>query len=178
MATAGDTIEHPVTGERIVWLKTASDTDGELLQADFFMRPGGFVAAEHVHRHQEERFAVRAGTVRFLAAGREREVSAGETVVVPPGQPHVWWNPGEREARVLVEVRPAMRTEDFFETFFELAQAGKVNAKNGLPNPVQLAVLAREYEEEIHLARPPLLVQRILFAPLAALGRRLGYRAR
>lgn len=176
MAAAGETIEHPVTGERIVWLKTARETDGSLLQADFFMRPEGFVAAEHVHPNQEERFEVVAGSVRFRAGGQERDAGVGETIVVPPGQPHVWWNPGREEARVLVEVRPAMRTEDFFETFFQLAQAGKVSPKSGLPNPLQLAVLAREYEEEIYLARPPLLVQRILFAPLAMLGKLLGYR--
>jgi hypothetical protein len=32
MAKAGDTIESPLSGARIVFLKTARDTNGELLQ--------------------------------------------------------------------------------------------------------------------------------------------------
>jgi len=63
----------------------------------------------------------------------------------------------------------------FFETFFGLAKDGKTNRK-GLPNPLQLAVLMREYEDELRLARPSHMVQRALFRPLAGLGRVLGYR--
>jgi hypothetical protein len=63
----------------------------------------------------------------------------------------------------------------FFETFFGLAKDGKTNRK-GLPNAVRLAVLIHEYEDELRLARPPFLVQKALFWPLAALGRLLGYR--
>jgi hypothetical protein len=61
--------------------------------------------------------------------------------VVPKGTPHVWWNSGDDELHVLVEVRPALRFESFFETFFGLAQDGKVHAKTGLPDPFQLALL-------------------------------------
>jgi hypothetical protein len=63
----------------------------------------------------------------------------------------------------------------FFETFFGLATDGKTNRK-GLPNPVQLAVLMREYEDELHLASPPLIAQKAVFAPLAVVGRLFGYR--
>ena len=178
MARAGDTIEHPVAAERIVFLKTARDTDGELLQLDFFMKGGGFVPAEHVHPYQEERFEVLSGTAHFRLRGQERDVGAGETIVVPAGTPHVWWNPGEEEAHLILEYRPALRTETFFETFFGLAKDGKVNSKNGLPNPLQLAGMAREYEDEIYLARPPLIVQRVLFGLLASIGTLLGYKAR
>lgn len=53
MAQAGDTLEHPVTGERIIWRQVARETAGELLQFDRYMGSGGFVAAEHVHPRQE-----------------------------------------------------------------------------------------------------------------------------
>src|SRR5829696_8636391 len=178
MAKAGDTLEHLVTGERIVFLKTARDTNNELLQLDFFMKGGGFVAAEHVHPYQEERFKVLAGTLRFRVRGQERDVGAVETIVVPAGTPHVWWNAGEEEAHLILKFRPALRTETLFETVFGLAQDGKVNSKNGLPNPLQLAVIVREYENEIYLARPPLFVQRVLFGLLAPIGKLLGYKAR
>jgi len=53
---AGDTIENPVTGERIVFHKTSRDTGGEAVVIECFVRPHGFVAAAHVHPSQEERF--------------------------------------------------------------------------------------------------------------------------
>ena len=68
--------------------------------------------------------------------------------------------------------------EEWFETFFGLQKDGKVNPKSGLPNPFQWAVISREYEDEIYLASPPLLVQRVRFGLLATIGKLLGYKAR
>jgi quercetin dioxygenase-like cupin family protein len=177
MARAGDVLEHPVTGERFVVQKASRDTSGELLELDFAVRPGGFIAAEHVHPKQEERFELTAGTARFRIRGEEGAATAGDTVVIPPGTPHVWWNDGGDELRVLIQFRPALRTETFFETFFGLAKDGKTNAK-GLPNPLQAAVALREFSDEIRLARPPFWVQKVAFGLLAPLGRLVGYRAR
>ncbi|MBX3063816.1 MAG: cupin domain-containing protein [Anaerolineae bacterium] len=178
MVKAGDILEHPVTGEKIIFRKTAKDTRGELLQAEVIMKPHGFVAAAHVHPRQEEHFEVLSGSVKFRVKGVEREIHSGETAVVPPRTPHVWWNDGDLEAHVLVEVRPALRFEEFFETFFGLAQAGKVDKKTGLPNPFVLALVMQEFEQEICLANPPVPVQRILFGVLGALGRLRGYQGR
>lgn len=175
MAKAGDILEHPVTGEKIIFRKTAKDTGGDLMQADVIMRPHGFVAAEHIHPLQKERFEVLSGSVKFRVSGIEREVHAGEIAVVPPRTPHVWWNDGDQEAHVRVDVRPALRFDEFFETFFGLAQAGKVDKKTGLPNLLVLALVLREFEKEITLAQPPVAAQRVLFGLLAPIGRLLGY---
>lgn len=175
MARAGDQLTHPVTGERVRWRQVAADTNGALLQADLFAKPGGFVAAAHVHPHQEERFEVVAGSLTLQVDRQERTLKAGDVAVIPRGRPHRWWNSGDEEVHVLGEFRPALRTEMFFETFFGLGQDGKTN-RRGLPNPLQLAVLLREYDKELRLARPPAAVQKLLFAPLAGLGRMRGYR--
>lgn len=176
MAKSGDILVHPVTREKIVFRKTAQDTSGELLQADLYLQPGAFVAAEHIHPMQEERFEVIAGTLRGRIAGKELRSGPGETIVVPKGTPHVWWNSGNDEMHVLVEVRPALRFDSFFETFFGLAQDGKVNPKTGLPNPFQLALMMRAYRNELVLAQPPQLVQTLLFGALAPIGKLLGYK--
>jgi hypothetical protein len=110
--------------------------------------------------------------------GQERDVGAGETVVVPAGTPHVWGNPNEDEVHLILEFRPALRMEEWFETFFGLQKDGKVNPKSGLPNALQWAVISREYEDEIYLASPPLWVQRVRFGLLATIGKLLGYKAR
>lgn len=177
MIAPSDVLEHPVTGEKINFSQTARDTGGRLCEADFYMRPGAFVAAEHIHPRQEERFAVIAGTLRGRVAGKELAGRPGETVVVPAGTPHLWWNPGDEELHVRVEVRPALTLENWFESYFGLAQAGKVSAKSGLPNLFQLAVMMRAYQAVLILARPPRPVQTLLFGSLAAIGRVLGYKA-
>lgn len=175
MATSGDVLEHPVTREKIVFRKTAADTGGELIEADFYMQPGAFVAAEHIHPRQEERFEVIAGALRGRVEGKALAAGPGTTVVVSPGVPHIWWNAGDTELHVRVEVRPALEFERFFETFFGLAQAGKVSPKTGLPNPFQLALIMRAHRRELVLARPPQPVQALLFGLLAPVGRALGY---
>jgi quercetin dioxygenase-like cupin family protein len=177
MVTPGDVLEHPVTGEKIVFRKTGRDTGGELCQADLYLQPGAFVAAEHIHPLQEERFEVISGMLHGRVAGKELASGPGETVVVPGGTPHIWWNSGDDVLHVLVEVRPALRIENFFETFFGLAQDGKVNPKTGLPNLFQMALMMHAYRNELVLARPPRLVQTLLFGLLAPIGRLLGYNA-
>jgi quercetin dioxygenase-like cupin family protein len=175
MAKSGDELEHPVTGERMVWRHVARDTNGELVAFDLFAEPGGHPAAAHVHPNQQERFGVLVGSIRLRVDGEETTLGAGEWAEVPVGRPHTWWNASQEDAHVLVEVAPALRTEMFFETFFGLAKDGKTNSK-GLPSLLSMAVILREYRDELRLARPPAVVQSAVFGPLAVLGRRLGHR--
>jgi quercetin dioxygenase-like cupin family protein len=175
VAKSGDELEHPVTGERLVWRRVSRDTNGELVEGDLFARPGGHPAAAHVHPSQQERFGVLAGSIKLRVDGEERTLGVGEWAEVPVGRPHTWWNDSHEDAHVLVQWSPALRTEMFFETFFGLAKDGKTNSK-GLPNLLSMAVVLREYHDEIRLARPPAAVQRVVFTPLSLLGRAVGYR--
>jgi hypothetical protein len=65
MSKAGDTIENPVTKERIVVRVGTEDSGGELLAVDGYVQPGGAVAGEHVHPAIEETFTVVSGRVGF-----------------------------------------------------------------------------------------------------------------
>ena len=179
MARAGDEIVNPVTGHRIIFRKTTRDTDGELLQMDWIGRPGWKAGPVHVHSFQEERFEVLSGTLGSHVGGVERTHKPGdEVVVVPAGVKHTVWNAGEEDVHALVEFRPAsLRSETMLETVFGLAQDGKLS-KAGIPsNPLRLALIVHDYEDQIYLAQPPLTVQRVLFGALAKVGRLLGYRA-
>jgi quercetin dioxygenase-like cupin family protein len=176
MARTGDIVEHPLTGERAIFTKTADDTRGELLRMEFTCRPGGSPPAEHVHQYQQESFRIISGTIRFRVNGEESTAQAGDEVVVPKATRHVWWNPGEETARFVVEFRPALKTAEFFESFWGMAQDGKVNAQ-GMPTGLRLGVLVDHFLDEVHLARAPRWVQRALFRPLALIGRLRGYEA-
>jgi len=175
MAEERDVIENPVTGETLVFLKRARDTGGESLQMELLMQANKPRVLEHVHLRQEERVQVLAGTVRYRLGGKEHNLGAGEAVVLPPGIPHTLWNDGDGEARLLFDVRPALKAEAAFETLFGLAREGKTN-QQGMPNPLQGALLAREYET--FLPSPPIPIQRAALAVLAPIARLVGYRAR
>jgi Cupin domain len=115
-----------------------------MLSFDYFLRPAGSVPLAHVHPRQEERFAIVSGRARIRVGRRLRRASAGESVVVPRGSVHRLWNDGEDELHVLVEFRPALRTEEGFEQLFGLGRDGKLS-KRGFPHPLQIAVMAKEY---------------------------------
>ncbi len=178
MAKAGEEIVNPVTGHRIIFRKTTRDTDGQLLQMDWIGRPGWKAGPVHVHSFQEERFKVLSGTLGSHLAGVERRHKPGDEVVVPAGVKHTVWNEGAEEVHALVEFRPAsLRSEIMLETVFGLAQDGKLSSAGIPKNPLRLALIVHDYEDQIYLAQPPLAVQRVLFGSLAAIGRLLGYRA-
>jgi mannose-6-phosphate isomerase-like protein (cupin superfamily) len=53
-----------------------------------------------LHRHQyDEVFIVQEGVATFVAGEVEREVAAGEIVIVPAGLPHRFWNSGDGPLR-------------------------------------------------------------------------------
>jgi mannose-6-phosphate isomerase-like protein (cupin superfamily) len=175
MIRTGDTIENPITGERVTFLTTSVDSDGEVVVIETVVQPHGFVAAAHVHPAQSERFAVEAGPLG-LKVGREQvTLAAGEIATVGAGTAHRFWNAGDEPVRFMCEVRPALRFEQLLETMFALAANGKTNRK-GMPNLLRLAVIARAYFDVVRLPFPPPVVQRAGLALGAPVGRLLGYR--
>jgi quercetin dioxygenase-like cupin family protein len=153
MSKAGDVFENPVTGERGVVRVGTEESGGELLVSDLYVRPGGAVVGEHIHPVIHESFTVVHGRVGFRLDGRESVAGPGKRLHVPPGMVHDWWNAGEEEAHVVVEIRPGARLEEAIRNSFGLAQDGETNAK-GMPN----------------------LLQAALFAVLAPIARLLGYK--
>ncbi len=174
MIQIGDTIENPVTGERLVFRKTSRETGGQAVVIETFVQPNGFVAAAHVHPSQEERFEVLRGTVGFKVGRKKLVAGPGQRVTVPAGTPHKFWNAGDDEAHFVCEVRPALQFESLLETMFALAADGKTNRK-GMPNPLRLAVIAKAHFDTVQLPFPPALLQRIALAMGASIGRLAGY---
>lgn len=157
------TLENPMHKERITFLDTAAETGGELLRARVVIGPGGGVPMPHVHPHQEERWAIEAGRGRFRLGRQERLAGPGETVVAAPGTPHALSNAGSEDLSMIVELRPALRTEQLFETVCDLAARGELDAK-GRPRPLQALAIGRAFREETALPWIPRVVQRVLLA--------------
>lgn len=176
MARAGDVLEDPATGDRLVFLRTAAETGGEELEYELEFVPRGFAIRDHLHPRQAERHEVLEGSLGIVVAGRERLLGPGEVEDVPVGTRHRIFATQDEPLRARFALRPALESEVLLETLFGLARDGKVDAK-GNPSPLQLAVIFSEFAELGRPPKPSPSVQKALFAPLAALGRARGYRA-
>ena len=173
MAHRGQVIDNTVSGERITFRQTSADTGGELLAVDLGLAPDGRVPGLHVHPAQEERFEVRFGRMRFRKGLGSVVAEAGDVVVVPAGAAHKFANVGDETAVVHVEVRPALRMEELFETAAALAEEGHTT-KRGMPKPLDLELFAHEFRHEVCAAVRPAWLQRVMLAPLVWLARRRG----
>ena len=166
MARPGDVIEDPRIGARIVFLRTGAETNGQLLEVDLFLKPGGKAPPKHLHPNYEERFRVVKGSLTVWVSAKQSVLKAGEECVVPKGGIHACWNSGNCEAQVRGEFRPAARTERL--------EAICAFAQHGVRNPLQYAVTLWAFRQDTAL---PGLVPKVLLPCLAALGRLLGYKA-
>jgi mannose-6-phosphate isomerase-like protein (cupin superfamily) len=68
--------------------------------------PGRPIAGLHLHRSDDEAWFVLEGRLGFRVGDEKREVSAGESILVPRGTPHSYWNPTSSPARYLLVMTP------------------------------------------------------------------------
>jgi quercetin dioxygenase-like cupin family protein len=176
MSKRGDVFNNPVTGEFGAIRLGTEDTPDKRVVSDIRVRPGDVVISEHVHPSIKERFTVVSGKIGYRLDGKEGIATGGDVLEIERGMVHDWWNAGDEEARVIVEIIPADRFELMISTLFGLVADGKTD-KNGVPNLLQTAVIAQEFSDIVQFMSPPPMVQNILFRILAPLGRRMGYQA-
>ncbi len=97
-------------------VRTGEETGGEVLEMEAAYSGEGGMPPEHLHPAQTERFTVLEGAMNTIVDGRERRYEAGETFEVAAGTPHQMAADGP--ARTRWEVRPALRTAEFFERLY------------------------------------------------------------
>jgi hypothetical protein len=186
MATAGQAFENPVTGERMVFNKTAHESNGMVLDIEFFVKPNyGKGLAAHFHSYFSERVEIIAGSAHYQLGQTELATKAGDEVILPKDIAHIHpWNTGNtvlhwRKITQLdkPDAQLLLASAAFFESLFSLAPQGEVG-KKGLPKkPQQTIVLLQALEPSAYVAGIPIWLQRPLFALLAAIGHALGYQS-
>src|SRR3954453_6421867 len=87
--------------------------DDELLAMEARYRGDAPLAQSHYHPSQDEHFEVLEGTIHAVIGGDERRYGQGEDFDIPAGTPHQMAADGP--TRVRWQVRPALRTAEFFE---------------------------------------------------------------
>ncbi|HEU4803922.1 MAG TPA: cupin domain-containing protein [Solirubrobacterales bacterium] len=112
-------LTNPFTGQTL----ERQSEDDEVLVMETTYAAGGAPAPAHFHPAQDEHFVVISGAVRTVVDGEERILREGDELIVPAGTPHEFGGHPDEAARVRWEVRPPLRTWEFFEGMFGLLQA-------------------------------------------------------
>jgi quercetin dioxygenase-like cupin family protein len=172
MAHAGQVIHNPGNKERLVFLRTGQDTNGEDFAFEAYFALGGGVPNPHTHPQQEEQITVVRGTGRFWLNGRAVVLNAGQSVTIPAGTVHRFKNAGDDELYVTAELRPALRTAEMMEQVGILEAQGRFG-QNIFQTILQGSILLETYPQEMGMPEPVGTILRLL-TPVARL---LGYRA-
>ena len=112
-------LTNPFTGQTI---ERTGQTD-ELLVMETTYAPSGAPAPAHFHPAQDERFVVISGAVRATVGGEEQTLREGDVLEIPAGTPHQFGGHPDEPATVRWEVRPPLRTWEFFTGLFGSLQA-------------------------------------------------------
>ena len=176
MAKKGDKITNARTGQRMIFLQTGKETNGQLLETESFNPKSDMREPIHIHPKQESSAKVISGKLHFLVNGKEQIIGPGEKITIPAGALHCFWNEDDIEAHSVQQFSPALHIDEFFESFFALANDGKLNDK-GMPPFLQLPLMGLRHKDEIRITNPPWAIQLLTYWILAPISFLLGYRA-
>jgi mannose-6-phosphate isomerase-like protein (cupin superfamily) len=68
--------------------------------------PGRPIAPLHLHRSDDEAWIVLEGRLGFRSGDEEREIGPGESILVPRGTPHSYWNAVGEPTHYLLVMTP------------------------------------------------------------------------
>ena len=124
----------------------------------------------HVHHLEDEEGRVTAGTLSVMTGGQRIDAGPGQTVRLPRGVPHRWWNQGDQPLAFEGQTRPAVDLDRYVQAMFEVINAGAPNR----PPLFYLAHVALRHRRTQSVLIMPLAVQAILFRAVIVLGTLLG----
>ena len=104
---------------------------------------------QHRHAQHDEGFYVVAGTARFTVGEETYDADAGTFVMIPPGAPHTFANPGEEPAVLLNTFTPDLYVE-YFRDLRDLIASGQ-----SLTNAAVVEVMARYATVPVTDVAPP-----------------------
>jgi quercetin dioxygenase-like cupin family protein len=147
----------PVHGARY-----AFEPDGENLWVDTWLEPGGALPP-HIHPHQEERWSVVEGEVRFQLGKDKRVIGPQDGVmIVRPGTKHGLTSSSDHEVHLRCHVIPARDLQAFLEESAEAARDG-LFMRGGIPKNLRGARWAarflKRHREDVVMTFPPRFVQ-------------------
>jgi mannose-6-phosphate isomerase-like protein (cupin superfamily) len=116
--------------------------DDELLAMEAHYVGDAPLAQAHYHPSQDEHFEVLSGRIHAVIGGDEVWYDQGAKFDVPAGTSHQM--AAEGPTVILWEVRPALRTAEFFERFYHALD-------NGFPEGTSAGDFLAEYSDVFRL---------------------------
>ncbi|MFA9478015.1 cupin domain-containing protein [Phycisphaerales bacterium AB-hyl4] len=96
---------HPVMGDPMRFIMTASDTGGAYAIAESQTKPGSG-APPHIHHNEEECMYVLDGAYEFTVDGKAYQLKQGDYIHIPRGAVRSFTNTADSESRVLIMHSP------------------------------------------------------------------------
>ena len=124
----------------------------------------------HVHYYEHEEGTVVAGTLSAEVDGRQLQVEAGGTAVLPAGSAHRWWNAGDEILVLEGRAWPVVDLDVYFAAAFEVLNSGPANR----PPLFYMAHLAWRHRKTQTVLIGPRWVQAILVPAAVLVGTVLG----
>jgi quercetin dioxygenase-like cupin family protein len=118
----GDIIQLGPIRMRI--LEDGSTTDHRLGMGEITLPPHTPGPPQHRHARHDEGFYVVSGSATFTVGETTHVASAGTLVMVPPGSPHTFTNPGDEVAVLLNTFTPDLYVQ-YFGELRDMIAAGK-----------------------------------------------------
>lgn len=105
-------------------LEDGSTTAHRLGVGEITIAPHTEGPVQHRHAQHDEGFYVVSGTARFTVGEKSYDATAGTLVMVPPGAPHTFANPGEEPAVILNTFTPDLYVQ-YFRDLRDMIAAGQ-----------------------------------------------------
>jgi mannose-6-phosphate isomerase-like protein (cupin superfamily) len=135
----GESVLYGPASVRII--EDGSTTSHRLGMAEIVLAPHAGGPPQHRHAQHDEGFYVVCGTIRFTSGEQSFDAPARTLVMVPPGAPHTFANPGDEPAVMLNTFTPDLYVS-YFRDLRDLAASGQP------PTPEQIADVMARYATE------------------------------
>lgn len=162
-------LENRHTGE-VLELRRRSENGAVTLELRGTLPPHQVGPPLHIHHREDEEGTVSSGTLSVEVGGRRLDAGPGESVRLPRGVPHRWWNEGAEPLAFEGRARPVVDLDAYLQAIFEIMNAGPPNR----PPLIYLAHAAlrhRDTQTVLILSGP---VRALLFPAARLLGTLLG----
>src|SRR5690349_856763 len=122
---SGEVIELGPARVRI--LEAGTTTAHRLGIAEITLAPRSDGPPQHRHAEHDEGFYVVSGTARFTVGPTQYEAPAGTLVMVPPGVPHTFGNPGDEPVVMINTFTPDLYVRYFRDLRDTLAPGAEMS---------------------------------------------------
>ena len=124
----------------------------------------------HIHFLEDEEGRVISGTLSAIVDGQRIDALPGESVALPCGLAHRWWNEGEEALEFEGWARPVVDLDCYLQAVFEVVNA----SPPGRPSLFYMSHVALRHRKTQAVLFMPRPIQAVLFRIVVVLGSVLG----